>query len=203
MDPSAATRTLLVLVGAYALGCIATGYYLVRIRIARDIRLTGSGSCGATNVSRLLGWRGFIVTLVIDAAKGALVVLVARRCQLDAWAVWLAVLAVIAGHIWPAQLRFKGGKGAATYLGAIAMFDWQIGLMLVVLAIAGYLIALNPTLAGLAAITILPVVLWLFNFPREVVFGLVALAGVILFAHRTNIRDGIAQNRLDEQWGRE
>jgi len=203
MDPSAAIRTLLILAGAYALGCIATGYYLVRLRTARDIRQTGSGSSGATNVSRLLGWRGFIVTLAIDAAKGALVVVVARQYQLGSWAMWLAVLAVITGHIWPAQLRFKGGKGAATYLGAVAMFDWQIGLMLVALALAGYLIALNPALAGLAAITVLPVVLWLLDFPSEVIIGLVALAGVILFAHRANIREGIAQIRLDEQWGRE
>ncbi len=203
MDLSIALNTSLVLATAYALGCLATGYYLVRLRTTRDIRHTGSGSIGATNVSRVLGWPGFVVTLLLDAGKGALAVVLARQCQLDSWAIWLAALAVVAGHVWPVQLRFRGGKGAATYLGAVLTFDWRIGLFLVPLTLVGYLIVRHPTLAGLIAVAVLPAVLWMVGYPREVNLGLTALATLILFAHRANIRAGACQIRLDEGLGRE
>jgi acyl phosphate:glycerol-3-phosphate acyltransferase len=203
MDLSTALKTPMVLAAAYALGCFATGYYLVRLRTTRDIRQTGSGSIGATNVSRVLGWPGFVVTLILDAGKGALTVFLARQYELDSWAIWLAVLAVVAGHVWPVQLRFRGGKGAATYLGAVLTFDWRIGLVLVPLTLVGYLIARHPTLAGLVAVALLPAVLWMLGFPSEVNLGLAALASLILFAHRTNIRAGICQIRLDDGLGRE
>ena len=130
-------------------------------------------------------------------------VVLARQCQLDSWAIWLAALAVVAGHVWPVQLRFRGGKGAATYLGAVLTFDWRIGLFLVPLTLVGYLIVRHPTLAGLIAVAVLPAVLWMVGYPREVNLGLTALATLILFAHRANIRAGACQIRLDEGLGRE
>jgi glycerol-3-phosphate acyltransferase PlsY len=131
---------VLVLATAYAVGCVATGYYLTRLRTARDIRQIGSGSSGATNVARVLGWQGFVITLAADAAKGALVVLLTRLCALDSWTVWLAVLAAVAGHVWPVHLGFKGGKGVATYLGALVVLDWQAGVILAGLAGVVYLV---------------------------------------------------------------
>jgi acyl phosphate:glycerol-3-phosphate acyltransferase len=150
-----------------------------------------------------LGWSGFLITLAADAGKGAFAVILARECQLDLWAIWAAILAVIAGHIWPVQLRFRGGKGAATYLGAVVTLEWRIALMLVPLALVGYLLTRQQTLAGLGAMALLPAPLWLLGFPLDAIAGSAALAAVILFAHRVNIREGIGEIRLDEGLGRE
>ena len=100
--------------GAYLLGCLATGYYLVRARTGRDIREIDSGSTGARNVGRVLGKTGFGLTVLGDFGKGALAVWGARHWTHDHQLAALAMLAVVAGHIWPAQLRFRGGKGVAT-----------------------------------------------------------------------------------------
>lgn len=198
MDPSAALKTALVLLGAYLLGCLATGYYLVRFRAAQDIRQTGSGSSGATNVARVLGWRGFLITLTLDAAKGALAVFFAPRAELELWAVWAALIAVVAGHIWPVQLRFHGGKGAGTYLGGMIMIDWRMALLLVPLGICGYTAVRQFTMAGLIAIMLLPITLGILGYPLPVVGGSGALAVLLVLAHRTNIREWRRQIRLDE-----
>ena len=102
-----------VFLAAYALGCFTTGYYLVRLRLGQDIHDSGSGSVGARNVGRLLGWRGFLLTVLGDFGKGALAVWAARHFTMDDRLVLLAMLAVVAGHVWPMQLRFRGGKGMA------------------------------------------------------------------------------------------
>lgn len=198
MDPSAAVKTALVLLGSYLLGCLATGYYLVRFRAAQDIRQTGSGSSGATNVARLLGWRGFLITLSLDAGKGALAVFLAPHTGLGPYAVWATLIAVVVGHIWPAQLRFRGGKGAGTYLGGLIMIDWRIALMLVPLGICGYALVRQFTLAGLIAIALLPLTLGFLGYPLPVVGGSGALAVLLVLAHRDNIRGWRSQNRLDE-----
>src|SRR5215471_4498386 len=90
-----------ILLGAYILGCFTTGYYLVRLLTGRDIRENGSGSVGARNVSRVLGKTGFTLTLLVDFAKGALVVQLARHFTTEDCLVILAMMAVVAGHIWP------------------------------------------------------------------------------------------------------
>ena len=198
MDPSAALKTALVLLGAYLLGCLATGYYLVRFRAAQDIRQTGSGSSGATNVARVLGWRGFLITLSLDAGKGALAVFLAPHAELGLWAVWATLIAVVVGHVWPVQLRFRGGKGAATYLGGLITIDWRIALMLVPLGICGYAVVRQFTLAGLIAIALLPVTLGILGYPLPAVGGSGALAVLLILAHRANIRGWRRQIRLDE-----
>ena len=111
---------------AYALGCIVGAYYIVRVRSGRDIRASGSGNAGARNVLRSGDRIAAALTLVWDAGKGALAVLLA-------WTIWhhlfagaVGYVAVIVGHIWPAQLRFHGGRGVAPAIGGF----------LVILAIA-------------------------------------------------------------------
>src|SRR5580658_4658583 len=89
-------------VGAYIIGCFTTGYYLVRLRMGKDIREMGSGSAGARNVGRFLGKSGFFLTVLGDFAKGALAVWLARKLSNDDFFTVLAVPAVVAGHLWPA-----------------------------------------------------------------------------------------------------
>ena len=97
--------------GAYALGCFATGYYLVRSRTGRDLREIESGSVGARNVGRILGKAGYILTMLCDMAKGALAVwFVAEFTNYSRLAMALAVLAVVAGHAGRCNCTFAAAR---------------------------------------------------------------------------------------------
>ena len=119
------------LAAAYALGCFNTGYYLVRWKTGHDLRTLGSGNAGARNTSRVLGPVGFGLTLLGDMLKGASAVLGARLLGWPPAACILVLVAITAGHNWPVQLGFRGGKGLATSFGALLVFDpFLAGLML-------------------------------------------------------------------------
>jgi len=117
------SRESLVILTGYVLGCFASGYYLVRWRTGDDVRVVGSGSAGATNVGRVLGWQGFWLTVSFDFLKGFFAVWLAEHFHLKPAGVMLTLLAVVAGHIWPVQLWFRGGRGVATALGGLTIFD--------------------------------------------------------------------------------
>jgi len=181
-----AKETLLIMMG-YALGCFASGYYLVRWWTGDDIRLIGSGNVGATNVGRVLGWPGFLLTVLCDFSKGLLAVWLAEYFRVNPTGVVLTLLAVAIGHVWPAQLWFHGGKGVATSLGAVLMFDYLIAGVFSGLFLLLWATLRNLVLAGLLAFAITPLALFLLDFPLNSVFGLSALALLILVAHRKNI----------------
>ena len=103
----------------YAIGCLVGAYYVVRWRRGVDVRALGSGNAGARNVFRSGDRVGAALTLLWDAAKGALAMVLTRWLMPgDDAALAIAFVAVIVGHIWPVQLRFHGGKGVATAIGA-------------------------------------------------------------------------------------
>ena len=104
------THAALAITMAYLLGCFNTGYYLVRMMTGQDIRTLASGGTGSRNVGRLLGAKGFVLTLIGDAGKGMAAVWLARYLALDNWQLFVVLLAVTAGHIWPAQLGFQIGR---------------------------------------------------------------------------------------------
>src|SRR5438067_8770612 len=114
-----------IMVLAYLLGSIPFGYLIVKLSGAGDVRETGSGGTGATNVTRRAGkWAG-LLTLLLDALKGAAAVFIARLVLTDDFGVnwWVAAsaLAVVAGHCFPVWLGFRGGKGVATGLGVFVV----------------------------------------------------------------------------------
>src|SRR5574339_339768 len=128
MNPMPYGEEMLVILVAYALGCFTAGYYLVRWWTGEDVRYSGSGSSGATNVGRVLGRPGFLFTLLLDLTKGCLAVWLAEYLRLRPTTAVLSMLAVVAGHIWPLQLRFRGGKGVATGLGALLVLEPEFAL---------------------------------------------------------------------------
>lgn len=175
------------LVGAYALGCFATGYYLVRAKTGQDVRTLGSGNIGARNVGRLLGRTGFWLTLAGDFAKGALAVLAADYfCRQNHFAM-LAFLAVVVGHIWPLQLQFRGGKGVAASFGALLAYDGKLTLAYLAAVAVALLILRRSVLAGLAAFLFLPVASYWLHHNHFEATALATLAGLILLAHRQNL----------------
>jgi glycerol-3-phosphate acyltransferase PlsY len=178
--------------GAYLLGCFAIGYYLVRARTGKDIREIGSGSTGARNVGRVLGKPGFILTVLGDLGKGALAVWGAREWTNNHHLAALAMLAVVAGQIWPAQLRFRGGKGVAASLGALLVFDYRMALTFAVLFLAGFVVMRKTVFPAMFAFACLPLASLWFNRDGLTATLAAVLSAMILFAHRRNLAEEIA-----------
>ena len=180
-------HVLSIFIGCYILGCFTTGYYLVRWRLGRDVREMGSGNVGAKNVWRVLGFYGFVITVFGDFAKGALAVWTTRHF-FDAYPLTgFAMLAVVMGHIWPLQLGLRGGKGVATSLGAMVIYDFHLALAFAALTVGLFLLTRRMTISGLMAFALLPLA-GTFMEPRALRAVVVSLlAGMILLSHRKNL----------------
>ncbi len=174
---------------AYVLGCFATGYYLIRARTGKDLRTIESGSLGARNAGRVLGKAGFAITLLGDFGKGALAVWIAREWTGDNRLALLGLLAVVFGHLLPAQQRFDGGKGVATSLGALLVFDYRVALIFPVLFLAGFALARKSLLPAMFAFAGLPMIAWFLDCGNFTVAMLTILAITILIAHRKNLTE--------------
>jgi acyl-phosphate glycerol 3-phosphate acyltransferase len=180
-------------VASYCLGCFTAGYYWVRFRTGNDIRGQGSGTVGARNAGRLLGPAGFMTTFLLDFAKGALAVAGARYLHLSTAAVIAAILAVVIGHAFPAQLRFHGGKGVAASLGALLVYDPRIVGVLLCIFLPSVAIARNFTLAGLLSFALAPLVVFLLGMGKEPVAAMCLLGILVLVLHRRDIREEYAR----------
>lgn len=190
----------LVIAAAYLLGCFCTGYYLVRVLKGVDIRELASGNVGSRNVGRLLGVKGFVVTLISDAGKGMLAVWLAHCMSPYLWTGYAALLVVVAGHIWPVQLGFRGGKGFATLAGGMVILAPIVFTVSLILSVLFLSLKRGTTAAGLLALALSPAVM-VFDrfysgaswFSAELV--LYALLVVLsLYAHRNNIRTALRRS---------
>jgi acyl phosphate:glycerol-3-phosphate acyltransferase len=179
----------LLLAACYGIGCCTAGYYWVRWRTGLDLRFEGSGNVGAKNVGRIAGPSGFIVTLLIDGMKGALAVRLAMYLGGDADLTVACMLAVIIGHNWPIQLRFHGGKGIATSIGALLAYDSFIVLIVIGTFLPVFALLRNFTMSGLLAFALAPLVLFLYGSPNVDVAAISFIAMVVLISHRKNIRE--------------
>ena len=150
----------LVIPGAYLLGGVSPGYWLVRMRTGTDVRTQGSGATGATNVARTLGSRGFILVMLLDTLKGAIAAILARTFGLTGGWEFAAAAAVVGGHIWPVQLGFRGGRGLSPLLGAwLVLAPVAIGACLVIAGIA-WAISRQRVWSGLFGALVLPGTTW-------------------------------------------
>lgn len=188
LPPGDSVRAGVCAVTAYVMGCLATGYYLVKFRTGKDIRTVESGNIGARNVGRLLGKSGFFITFFGDLAKGVIAVWLARiLTHNDPLAVAVAIPAVIAGHLWPAQLGFRGGKGVSTGLGAVLMLDWRLAGPMAVALLVGFALSRKSVPAGMFMFACLPPASWWFHHDVRLVVLLSIACVMILFAHRSNL----------------
>lgn len=181
-------KDIICIAVAYLLGGICTGYYLVRLKAGIDVREQGSGGVGARNVGRVLGKPGFVFTLLGDALKGVAAVLLARRFQIPEPAVSLVLVAVIAGHIWPLPLQFRGGRGIATAIGSYLAYDPLLALVLLITTVVLMVFRRGFILSGLAAFLLLPMAAFALKIPGHAVTALAGCSVMILFAHRERIR---------------
>ncbi len=180
---------IFLLIASYLLGCINTAFYLVKYLEGKDIRSTGSTNAGATNVGRLLGKKGFIITFVGDSAKGIIALLVARWLNFSEIHQIFVIIAVVIGHIYPFQLGFRGGKGAATMGNTLIAFDFW--LILYILPILLILLAITKkfTISGLTAALFIPVAAILLDYDFLLILSITLLTAIVIFAHRKNIQE--------------
>jgi len=180
---------------SYLLGSIPFGYLLVRIIRGEDVRRSGSGNIGATNVARKSRGLG-VLTLLLDAAKGFLAVqLAALICRFPEHdprlyrAMALSALLAIVGHMFPVWLGFRGGKGVATALGAFLRFSAASVLIAVIIFFVVVLVSRRISLGSIVTAALFPVVASFF-LPRDaLILGLISAAAVlIIIRHHQNIR---------------
>jgi glycerol-3-phosphate acyltransferase PlsY len=177
---------LLAIVIGYLLGSIPFGLLLTRFAGTQDLRSIGSGSIGATNVLRT-GRKGLAAaTLLGDALKGTAAVVITGYFG-GPNAAMLAGLAAFLGHLFPAWLNFKGGKGVAVYIGVLIGLFWPAAIVFCVLWLATAATSRYSSLSALVASFITPIFLWWFG--HLALAALFAVLTVLLFyAHRDNIK---------------
>ncbi len=126
----------------YAIGCVVTAWYLVRWRTGADLRTLHSGTTGARNAGRVLGRWGFAIVTLLDGLRGLLAMTLAHALGLREWWLTAAGVAVLAGHLWPAQLGLHGGKGIAVSVGVLVWLlplraapEWTLAAVLLALVL--------------------------------------------------------------------
>jgi acyl phosphate:glycerol-3-phosphate acyltransferase len=191
MRPNLMSALALTVSVSYLLGSIPFGYVLVKVFRGQDIRQTGSGNIGATNVSRTSPALG-ILTLVFDALKGLAAVAVTRAVFPEhPILAGVAAVSAVVGHVFPIWLKFRGGKGVATGLGSFILLAPKSILAMVALFAAIVLAFRYVSLASITAVALFPFLAWILdgyrNRPR--MLACMALASILIIAkHHENIR---------------
>jgi len=175
----------LVAVLAYLLGAVPFGIVMARLFGLGDLRQIGSGNIGATNVLRTGNKVAAVLTLVLDAGKGGIAVLVARAAVGED-AAQLAGLAAFAGHIYPVYLKFHGGKGVATFLGTLLALAWPVGLLTCASWLIVALVSRYSSLSALIAAAISPLFMLYTGHGTMMALGVI-LTTLIYLRHWENI----------------
>ena len=175
---------LIISLGSYLLGSIPFGFILTKVFLKKDIRDIGSGNIGATNALRtgnkLLGY----ATLILDISKAILPVLFVKFNYPDY--IFIAALSTFLGHVFPIWLKFKGGKGVATYVGILFSINLIFGLVFIVSWTITFLISKYSSLSSLIASLIVPIYLVVFENYNSIFF--IIMFVLIFYTHRENVK---------------
>ncbi len=188
MPPITTDPTLLLLTAvlAYLLGSVPFGIVITRALGLGDLRKIGSGNIGATNVLRTGNKPAALATLVLDAAKGGIAVLIARALVGED-ASQLAGLASFLGHLFPVWLGFRGGKGVATFLGILLALAWPVGLGVCATWAVVALVTRTSSIAALLAAGLSP--FWVFYFDEGTIFALTFVLMLLVYLrHAENLK---------------
>lgn len=185
------TTLLLVALLSYLAGSIPFGVVITRLLGLGNLRDIGSGNIGATNVLRTGNKGAALATLLLDAGKGGIAVLLARALTGAEDAAQLAALASFIGHLFPVWLGFRGGKGVATFLGTALALAWPVGLACCLTWLATAKISKISSLSALVATLSAALWMWVFGQPAMIALGLL-LAALVWWRHAANLQRLIA-----------
>ena len=193
----------ILVVGAYLLGSISSAIIVCRVMGLPDPRTLGSKNPGATNVLRIGGKKAAAVTLLGDALKGLIPVLIAHALDSSPMIFALTGIAAFLGHLYPVFFGFQGGKGVATALGVQFGLSWMIGG-----AVAGVWLFMAKvlkisSLAALVSMTLAPVFVWLIWPATELIIMQIAMTLILIWRHRSNIRNMLkgTEDKLEREPG--
>jgi acyl phosphate:glycerol-3-phosphate acyltransferase len=187
--PLLETPTLLLILWAligYGLGSIPFGIVLARAMNLGNLREIGSGNIGATNVLRTGNKTAAALTLLLDAGKGAVALLLARSLTGAEDAAQIAGLAAMLGHCYPVWLKFKGGKGVATFLGLLLALHWPVGVGACIAWLVGAGVSRISSMGALVAAASSTFLMMFLGKPHALLLGVI-LTLLIFWRHRANI----------------
>lgn len=200
------TKILICLVLGYSFGCISTGY-LVGKANKIDIRKYGSGNAGTTNALRTLGWKAGLITLLGDALKAIIPILLVRFVifpdfELLGLLMLYTGLGVVLGHNFPFWLHFKGGKGIAATGGVMLALDWRLAIVALVVFVLIVIITRYVSLGSLVISILLPIWIIIF-YPGNlhmIIVGIIFTLSAFI-KHRTNIKRLISgtENKIGQK----
>ena len=186
---------IILCVSSYLLGSIPFGYLVSRFK-GLDIQQHGSKNIGATNVTRHLGKVAGAITLIADAGKGAVAVYCAHYYGDHANMVYIAAFAVVVGHMYPVWLKFKGGKGVATYLGVLLMLNRSAFVIFFMMWIFSFVTSKYASLSSISSVLI--VLMWMFmdqvSLPSLISCSLIT--ALIVYKHKDNIKRLMSKEEL-------
>ena len=176
----------LTVLGAYLLGCSNLAWYISKIKKV-DIRTGGSGNLGASNATVLLGWRAGVAVAVHDIGKAVIAVLLAKLLfPMLPYAPAAAGVAAVLGHIFPFYLKFRGGKGLASFLGLTLGLNWKLALAVCVILVVVTLVTDYIVLGTVCVTVSMPIGLFLMTGSLIMVMVVGVASAVILYKHREN-----------------
>ena len=175
----------LLIVGSYLIGSVPFGYILTKFFLNKDIRKIGSGNIGATNVLRtgnkIIGY----ATLLLDVLKAVLPIIFIKINYPEY--VFISALSVFIGHVFPVWLKFRGGKGVATYVGILCCINIYLGIGFGLVWLITFLIFKYSSLSSLIGSFSIPIINF-FIFNDEIVFFFIIMFVLIFYTHRENIK---------------
>jgi len=176
--------TLIILI-SYLMGSIPFGFLLTKFFLKKDIRNIGSGNIGATNVLRtgnkIIGYS----TLILDILKGVIPIIIIKLIFPEY--LYLSSLSVFLGHVFPVWLKFKGGKGVATYVGILFCINYILGITFIIIWFLVFLISKYSSLSSLLASLIIPIYHFFFIDNINYYFFIILFI-LIFYSHRENIK---------------
>ena len=175
---------LIVALSSYLLGSIPFGFILTKIFLKKDIRDIGSGNIGATNALRTGNKSLGYTTLVLDISKAILPILYVKFNYSDY--IFIASLSVFLGHVFPIWLKFKGGKGIATYIGILFSINLFFGLIFIISWVITFLVSKYSSLSSLVASLIVPIYVIIFENYNQIFFLIMFV--LIFYTHRENVK---------------
>ena len=175
---------LIIMLGSYFLGSIPFGFILTKIFLKKDIRYIGSGNIGATNALRTGNKRVGYTTLMLDITKAILPVIYIKFNYPDY--IFIASLSVFLGHVFPVWLKFKGGKGVATYVGILFSINLFYGFIFITSWLITFLISKYSSLSSIIASMMIPIYLLIFENYNSIFF--ITMFVLIFYTHKKNVK---------------
>ena len=175
---------LIISLGSYLLGSIPFGFILTKVFLKKDIRDIGSGNIGATNALRTGNKSLGYATLILDITKAILPILYVKFNYPDY--IFVASLSAFLGHVFPIWLKFKGGKGVATYIGILFSINLILGSIFTVSWVVTFIISRYSSLSSLVASLIVPIYLIIFENYNSIFF--IIMFVLIFYTHRENVK---------------